>query len=162
MHRIILIFIFSFSVTICFSQKKASKSQPKEDASTSSSTKKEEISPIAAVDVNSPEYQINKRPSFPGGVGEMFRFINKNIQKPDTIMKGGDGKVFLWFNVSEDGSISNIKVIKEIPGCPACNDEAIRLVKLMPKWDPCIEHGKAVKTDYNFPVSFHPPLTNPK
>jgi outer membrane biosynthesis protein TonB len=157
MIRKALILLFLFSATISFSQKKGPKIKPKEDAST---TKKEEISPIAAVDVNSPEYQINKRPSFPGGVGEMFRFINKNIQKPDTIMKGGDGKVFLWFNVSEDGSISNIKVIKEIPGCPACNDEAIRLVKLMPKWDPCIEHGKAVKTDYNFPVSFHPPLTN--
>lgn len=147
-----LIFIFLLASGIGFAQKKGTtkKKAPAE----------EKITPIAAVDVNDPEYNVNKRPVYPGGIGEMFRFINKNIQKPDTIMKGGDGKVFLWFNVSEDGTISNIKVIKEIPGCPACNDEAIRLVKLMPKWEPAIEHGRPVKTDYNFPVSFHPPLSN--
>ncbi len=146
------ILIFLFASLLSFGQKKGN-SKHKEKP-------EEKIAPIAAVDVNDPEYNVNKRPVYPGGVGEMFKFINKNIQKPDTIMKGGDGKVFLWFNVAEDGSISNIKVIKEIPGCKACNDEAIRLVKLMPKWEPALEHGRPVKTDYNFPVSFHPPLTN--
>ncbi len=150
MFRIVFIFIFLFLSLISIGQKK----------STGKSKEKVEEKKEAAADPNDPEYNVNKRPVYPGGVGEMFRFINKNIVKPDTIMKGGDGKVFLWFVISEDGTISNIKVIKEIPGCPACNDEAIRLVKSMPKWEPAIEHGKPAKTDYNFPVSFHPPLNN--
>ena len=62
------------------------------------------------------------------------------------------GRVNVVFIVNEDGSLSDVKVIRSI--IPELDKEAIRVVKSMPKWNPSKQNGKAVKTKYTVPVTF--------
>ena len=62
------------------------------------------------------------------------------------------GRVIVGFTVNEDGTLSDIKVMKSIS--PTFDEEAIRVVKSMPKWNPAKQNGKAVKTKYTVPVTF--------
>ena len=64
------------------------------------------------------------------------------------------GKVYVVFIVNEDGSLSDVKVIKSIS--PELDKEAIRVVKSMPKWNPAKQNGKTVKMKYVVPVNFRP------
>ena len=60
--------------------------------------------------------------------------------------------MFVTFIIEADGSVSNIKVLRDIGG--GCGAEAVRVVKLMPKWKPGKQHGKAVRTQFNLPIQF--------
>lgn len=94
-------------------------------------------------------------PSFPGGQAELTKFVQKNIVYPKTAQeKGIGGKCYLKFIIKPDGTISDIKVLKGVPNCPECDEEAFRVVKLMPKWIPGRQDGKAVPTYWNLPVNF--------
>ena len=65
---------------------------------------------------------------------------------------GIQGRVFSNFVVEPDGSVSNVKVMRGIGG--GCDEEAVRVVKSMPKWKPGKQRGKAVRVSYNLPVNF--------
>ena len=58
------------------------------------------------------------------------------------------------FVVNESGDISNVEILKGVPGCNDCDKEAIRVVKSMPKWKPAKMTGRAVKCYFNLPFSF--------
>ncbi len=92
--------------------------------------------------------------SFPGGSAACMKYIADNLRYPYT---QGDssiqGRVILGFTVNEDGSLSDIKVMKSIS--PSLDEEAIRVVKSMPNWIPAKQNGKAVKTKYTLPVNIH-------
>lgn len=93
--------------------------------------------------------------SFPGGVEAMKTFITKNLRYPEKMKEAAvQGKVYLKFIVSETGEISDVKIVRGLSGCPECDEEAIRVVKMMPKWIPGKNNGKAVKSYYNLPVNF--------
>lgn len=84
---------------------------------------------------------------FLGGKDEMNRFITKNLRYPESVMQGiVSGKVVVKFIVSGKGEISDVEVLKGIPACPECNEEAIRLVKSMPNWIPGKQNGKKVSS----------------
>ncbi len=92
-------------------------------------------------------------PEFPGGDKARFNFISKNIQYPqDAILNNLQGSVYVSFIVEKDGSISEIKILKGIGG--SCDEEAIRLVKSMPKWMPAKQDGTPVRFLYNLPIHF--------
>ncbi|MBR5029263.1 MAG: energy transducer TonB, partial [Bacteroidales bacterium] len=63
-----------------------------------------------------------------------------------------EGRVFVTFVVEKDGSIANPKVLRDIGG--GCGEEAIRVVRSMPKWKPGKQRGKAVRVQFNLPVMF--------
>ena len=96
---------------------------------------------------------IEEMASFPGGSAALMQYIAKNLRYPNI---QGDcniqGRVIVGFTVNEDGTLSDIKVMKSIS--PAFDEEAIRVVKSMPKWIPAKQNGKAVKTKYTVPVTF--------
>jgi protein TonB len=97
-------------------------------------------------------------PEFPGGVVEMMKFVKANIKYPKRALESNiSGKCALKFTVNADGSISDIMVLKSTPGCPECDEEAIRVVKSMPKWSPGKLAGKPVPLFYNLPVNFTVP-----
>ena len=97
-------------------------------------------------------------PEYPGGFGEMMKFMHTNIKYPKTAVDGKkSGKGMIKVTVMEDGSLSEISVIKNIPGCPECDEEAIRVIKTMPKWIPGKLAGKTVPLLYNIPISFRLP-----
>lgn len=94
-------------------------------------------------------------PEFPGGVMEMIKFIQKNLQYPKIAKEAGlSGKCFIRFVVLKNGSIKNVNIVRGVPGCIECDVEAIRVIYAMPKWKPGMQKGKAVNVFYNLPINF--------
>ena len=92
-------------------------------------------------------------PQFPGGDQAMMDFVAKNVQYPEEAKeKEISGRVLVGFIVEKDGSISDVKVVKGIGG--GCDEEAVRVVKAMPKWKPGKEKGKPVRVSYMMPFTF--------
>lgn len=96
---------------------------------------------------------VEQSPSFPGGYQAMSDFIGKNLKYPEQATKNGvQGKVLVSFVVETDGSITDVKVIRGIGS--GCDEEAVRVVKAMPKWQPAMKEGKAVAMQFYIPFSF--------
>ncbi len=96
---------------------------------------------------------VESMPSFPGGMGALMAYLAKNIKYPPLAKESGiQGKVFINFVVEPDGSISHVKVLRGIGG--GCDEEAVRVVKNMPKWKPGMQRGKPVRVSFNLPVKF--------
>ena len=92
-------------------------------------------------------------PEYPGGVNEMMKFLSENIKYPMSAKENGiSGKVLVTFVVEKNGLITNIKILRGIGG--GCDEEAIRVLKLMPKWKPGTQRGQAVRVQYNVPIKF--------
>ena len=98
-------------------------------------------------------FDIQKPPSFPGGDGELMKFLAKNIEYP-TLAKENNiqGVVALTFVVGKDGSVTDVQVVKDIGG--GCGKEAVRVVKSMPKWVAGEANGNPVKVRFTLPVRF--------
>jgi len=96
---------------------------------------------------------VEEMPSYPGGDAKMYEYLGKNIKYPQIARESSiQGRVFVNFVVEPDGSVSNVKVLRGIGG--GCDEEAMRVVKTMPKWKPGKQRGKAVRVSYTLPVVF--------
>ena len=96
---------------------------------------------------------VEEMPAYPGGDQKLMEFIAKGIKYPQIARETGiQGRVFVGFVVEPDGSVSNVKVLRGIGG--GCDEEAMRVVKSMPKWKPGKQRGKAVRVSYMLPVNF--------
>ena len=96
---------------------------------------------------------IEQMPSFPGGDGELMATLSKNIKYPVIAQENGiQGKVILGFVVTKTGAISDVTVLRSLD--PSCDKEAIRVVKLLPKWIPGKQNGENVNVRYTLPVVF--------
>lgn len=84
---------------------------------------------------------------------KLLEFIYQNIQYPTIARENGvAGMVYIRFVVERDGSITNIEAVRDVGG--GCGDEAIRVVKLMPKWNPGRQRGNPVRVMFTLPVKF--------
>lgn len=96
---------------------------------------------------------VEEYPEFPGGMEALMDFLSKNIKYPEAAKEQGiEGRVFVTFVVEKDGSVNNVKVLRDIGG--GCGEEAARVVKMMPKWKPGKQNGKVVRTQFNLPIQF--------
>ena len=96
---------------------------------------------------------IDKMPNFPGGDQAFYSYFAKNIKYPKEAKDNGvSGKVYSQFTVNEDGSITDIKILRGIGS--GCDEEAKRILKGMPNWEPKIVKGKPVKETMVIPVNF--------
>lgn len=96
---------------------------------------------------------VEESASFPGGIQEMMNFIKNNLKYPQQARETGtQGKVFVSFVVEKDGSLTDVKVLRDIGS--GCGEEAVRVVKSMPKWKPAKQRGKPVRMQFNLPVAF--------
>ena len=97
-----------------------------------------------------------KAPEFPGGDVALIKLIMKSIRYPkDALSKGIEGKVLMRFVVMEDGSVSDVTVVKSV--FPSLDQEAVRIINALPKFFPGIQKGKAVRVYFNTPVIFKLP-----
>lgn len=98
---------------------------------------------------------VEEMPEFPGGAMEMMKYIQKNIQYPQMAKEAGlSGKCFLKFVVNGSGNITDVTILKGVPGCQDCDREAIRVVKSMPTWKAGKQNGRAVSVFFNLPINF--------
>jgi TonB family protein len=96
---------------------------------------------------------VEEAPKYPGGEEARMKFLRENIKYPKMAIKNNiQGTVYASFVVEKDGSISTIKILKGIGG--GCDEEVIRLLKQMPKWEPGKQRGKAIRAQYNMPIKF--------
>jgi len=96
---------------------------------------------------------VEKMPEFPGGEEKLYKYLRDNLKYPDMAAQQNiQGKVYVQFVVEKDGSIANPKVLRDIGG--GCGDEALRVVRAMPKWNPGIQRTKKVRVQYTLPVNF--------
>ena len=88
-----------------------------------------------------------------GGMAAFYKYVGKNIKYPKQAKRMGiEGRVFLNFVVEKDGSITDIKVMRKLGG--GCDEEAIRVLKKAPKWNPAKQRGRAVRVNMTIPVLF--------
>ncbi len=96
---------------------------------------------------------VENMPEFPGGRAALMKYLASNIKYPPYAKEAGiQGRVFINFVVERDGSITAVKVLRGIGG--GCDEEAVRVVKAMPKWKPGMQRGKPVRVSFNLPVKF--------
>jgi periplasmic protein TonB len=96
---------------------------------------------------------VDESPEFPGGTPELYKFIMLNLRYPqECIEKNIQGKVYASFVVEKDGSVSTVDIVRGVH--PLLDQEAKRILSLMPKWNPGTIQGKEVRTKVVIPVSF--------
>ena len=117
------------------------------------STEKSSVSNPDAI-VQEPAFTVvEKQPSFPGGEEARAKFMQANIKYPEEAKKKGiQGTVFVSFLVKADGSVTNVKIQRGIGG--GCDEESVRVVNLMPKWNPGLMKGKPVDVAFTLPIKF--------
>jgi len=95
----------------------------------------------------------DQMPAFPGGEKELYKFLQNNIVYPSSAKENMiEGTVLLEFVVNSEGNVDRIKVL--VDPYPTLSKEAVRVVKLMPKWIPGKRNGVNVSTYYTLPVNF--------
>lgn len=96
---------------------------------------------------------VDVMPIFPGGEASMMKYLSDNVKYPAEAQQAGiEGRVFTRFIVNEDGSVSDVEILRSVH--PLLDAEAVRVVKAMPKWTPGKVGGKAVKVRYSLPLVF--------
>lgn len=137
--KIILFFFLGFSVFSVFSQ------QPEKGSTSITQNFNAELK-----DTNYMEMEVDQLPSFP----KLNQYLSSKIIYPaSSIENEEEGKVILQFVVESDGTINHIKIAQS-SGYAALDNEAIRVLSQMPKWNPGSKNGKPVRTYFRLPVSF--------
>ncbi|MDR2511848.1 MAG: energy transducer TonB [Bacteroidales bacterium] len=91
--------------------------------------------------------------AYPGGEGARMEFLRNNLHYPAIAIEiGAQGTVYLRFIVEKDGSLSNVEVVRGIGA--GCDEEALRVAKLMPKWTPGKNNGLPVRSYFSMPIKF--------
>ena len=98
---------------------------------------------------------VEEMPSFTGGEGELAKFLGANIIYPQIAKESGiQGTVYVSFVVDSKGKVTNVKVLRGIGG--GCDEEALRVFRMMPSWRPGKQNGQSVRVQFNMPLRFTP------
>ncbi|MFC0878397.1 TonB family protein [Saccharicrinis sp. FJH2] len=106
-----------------------------------------------ALDENVVFQIVEKMPEFPGGINAMMNFLRNNITYPPEAKAAGiSGRVYVSFEVDTTGNIVNPQIVRGVDSL--LNAEALRVVKMMPKWIPGEQRGKKVRVSFMLPINF--------
>jgi TonB family protein len=105
-------------------------------------------------DPKNPVYRVvDVMPQFPGGDGELLKFLSRNINYPEDAKKEKkEGRAVVAFTIEANGKMSNYELLQGVS--PSLDEEAMRVRKLIPVWEPGKEKGKPVRVRYTVPVTF--------
>ncbi|MGA2822220.1 MAG: M56 family metallopeptidase [Bacteroidales bacterium] len=104
-------------------------------------------------DKNGVYTKVEKQPQYSGGYDAMIKFLVENINYPAEAKKNGiQGTVFVTFTVQANGAVTDVKILRGIGS--GCDEEAVRVVKMMPNWIPGMDKGKNVAVQFNLPIKF--------
>lgn len=100
-----------------------------------------------------PYVSVQEMPSFPGGTGELLKYIKGNVvYPPDAVQNNIQGTVFLRFVVSSTGEVTRVEVTRSVD--PLLDNEAVRVISGMPRWKPGKQDGNPVPVWFSVPVVF--------
>ena len=98
---------------------------------------------------------VEQAADFPGGINEMYKFIQKSVQYPQVEKEAGiTGTCYVSFVVEKNGSITDVSIARGVSGGPGCDKEAMRVVKIMPAWKPARQAGHEVRCRFTLPIKF--------
>lgn len=98
---------------------------------------------------------VDEMAQFPGGIDELVNYLTNEINYPaEAVKKKLSGRVVLKFVVGKTGEVTSVKVVRGMPECPQCEQEAIRVVESMPNWSPAKKNGDFVPSYYILPIDF--------
>jgi periplasmic protein TonB len=120
-------------------------------------TQVQEFAPVFIQEEEVEEEQIftivEDDPTFPGGQSALMQYLQSNLRYPTMAREAGiQGTVFVTFVVERDGSITDVRVLRGVGG--GLDEEAIRVVRNMPRWTPGRQRGQAVRVQFNLPIRF--------
>ena len=96
---------------------------------------------------------VEQLPEFPGGIVEFMKWLTRNLRYPPIAQQQKiRGKVVVSFIINKDGSIASPRIVTSAD--PILDREAMRVVKIMPRWKPGMEDGKPCRTMFAIPVNF--------
>lgn len=96
-----------------------------------------------------------KMPSFIGGDEALIKYMHENIHYPSFERElGMSGTVYVYFIINKHGQVEDAKVVRGVKGAKGLDDEALRVIKGMPAWEPGSHGGKPVKVQFTYPVAF--------
>lgn len=109
--------------------------------------------PVAPEIPDEPFIRVEQMPEFPGGEKALLTFISKNLKYPRQAQQMGiQGRVHVQFVIDKDGSVTNIKLVRGIGA--GCDEEAMRVLGMLPKFSPGKQRGKPVRVQMQLPVFF--------
>ena len=133
-----------------------------QDASEKTDAKEEVVTPVSPDAAETPAENpaeekafdvAEQMPEYSGGMQELMTFLQENIKYPKSAQERKiEGRVIVQFVVEKDGTPTEFKVVRSID--PALDEEALRVLKAMPKWKPGMQKGQPVRVKYTIPVSF--------
>jgi len=96
---------------------------------------------------------VEEMPSFPGGTEKLYKFLGEKIKYPEFELSNEiTGTVYVQFVVGKDGKIRDVSVLRSVSN--GLDGEAVRVIKLLPAWNPGKQNGKPVSVKYILPVKF--------
>lgn len=96
---------------------------------------------------------VESMPEFPGGEAARFDYLQSNMAYPSLAKAAGiSGKVYITFVVEKDGSITDVRLLRGIGG--GCDEEALRVVSMMPAWKPGLQRGHPVRVQFIMDIKF--------
>ncbi len=97
--------------------------------------------------------EVDRLPEFPGGMAQLMKWLTKNLTYPEMAKaRQISGRVVVSFIINSDGTVDDAKLLNTVD--PMLDREALRVVKMMPKWNPGLSGGKACRTLVHMPVVF--------
>ena len=97
---------------------------------------------------------VEEMPKFKGGDRAMLEYLMMNVKYPESAVKAKQqGNAIVGFVVGKDGTVSDVHIVKST-GYDVLDNEAMRVVKSMPAWEPGKQKGKPVNVKYNVPIRF--------
>ncbi len=96
---------------------------------------------------------VEDQPGYPGGDEARIKYLGENIKYPQMARESQiQGTVYVTFVVEKDGRVRDVRVLRGIGG--GCDEEAIRVIQNMPRWNPGKQRGKPVRVQFNMPIKF--------
>ncbi len=99
--------------------------------------------------------RVESPPRFPGGDEALVAYLNKNLHYPEAMHEAKvEGVVQVVFTITDVGAVTNVRVEQGIANGAALNEEALRVVRAMPNWEPARVRGVTIPMEYKLPVRF--------
>ncbi len=97
--------------------------------------------------------RVEQMPEFPGGEKALLSFLGKNTNYPEIAKETGtQGRVYVKFVINKKGEVVEVQLARGVD--PSLNEEALRVVRSLPNWNPGKQRGKVVNVAYNVPINF--------